>query len=214
MALPREMMKRFIHRKKSTIYLLLSANARFKEHDGAWSPCVIYCPDDDENTIYVRRTADFDLNFDEVGVEEMDMVKLAAELKSDEGLRLKPYRCTAGKWTIGYGHMLGDDLPRVYANGISHAQAESLFARDIEQAIRDARNFAANAWNGLSDNRRRVVVNMAFQLGLSRLLGFRRFRAALWLHDYQAAAKEMLDSLWARQTPNRARRLHARMLEG
>ena len=122
-------------------------------------------------------------------------------LMRDEGLRLKPYLCTAGKQTIGYGRNL-DDV------GISEAEAKAMLAADIEVATQDAKSFATTAvWDELSDARQAVLINMAFNLGLSRLSQFKRVQANLALHAYEDAAAEMLNSRWARQVPNRAQRL-------
>lgn len=122
-------------------------------------------------------------------------------LKIDEGLRLKPYECTAGKQTIGYGRNL-DDV------GISEAEAEAMLASDIKVAAQDAKSFATSAvWEDLSPERQAVLINMAFNLGLSRLSQFKRLRTNLALRHYVDAAAEMLNSRWAKQVPNRARRL-------
>ena len=122
-------------------------------------------------------------------------------LKIDEGLRLKPYLCTTGKLTLGYGRNLEDV-------GISEAEAEAMLITDIEIAAQDAESFATTAvWDALSVTRQAVLINMAFNLGLSRLSQFKRMQANLARHAYDDAATEMLNSRWARQVPNRARRL-------
>jgi lysozyme len=70
-------------------------------------------------------------------------------------------------------------------------------------------------WPKLTDDRRRVVANMGYQLGVAGLMGFRRTLAALERGDYDGAAREMLDSKWAkRDTPKRAGRLAGRMRRG
>lgn len=121
------------------------------------------------------------------------------QLKIDEGLRLKPYRCTANKLTIGYGRNL-DDV------GISKAEAECM----LETDIREAENACLHAfpWFAeLTEPRQDVIVNMCFNLGLTRLLGFKKFLKAMSLGDYATAAKEMMDSRWAKQVGSRADRL-------
>lgn len=149
----------------------------------------------------------------------MNLTKLREELRRDEGLRLKPYRCSEGHWTVGYGHFLGR-LPESdpVFRGITLQKAEAWFELDLQQAIRDAERFVLEpgrlTLGDLSDARQRVLVNMSFQLGLSRLRGFRKFRSALIARDWDKAADEMLDSRWAKQTPNRARRLADMMRNG
>lgn len=126
---------------------------------------------------------------------------LAADLARDEGLRLKPYRCPAGKLSIGFGRNL-DDL------GITEDEARTLLANDISR-VRFELDAALPWWRGLSDGRQRGLANMAFNLGLRRLLGFRRMLDALKAGDGRAAAAEALDSAWAAEVGERARRIAA-----
>ena len=131
---------------------------------------------------------------------------LKDELIRDEGLKLKPYRCTAGKLTIGVGRNL-DDV------GISASEAMMLLDHDIERVLAQL-NMHLPWWHKLSENRARVLINMAFQLGINGLLKFKNTLTLIQAEKYQDAAKAMLDSKWAQQTPNRARRLAKMMEEG
>ncbi|ARP89835.1 lysozyme [Bordetella genomosp. 9] len=134
-----------------------------------------------------------------------DLATLQAELMRDEGERLKPYRDTVGKLTIGIGRNL-DDV------GISHDEALMLLANDIVRAERWLdRNLPW--WGSLDGVRQRVMVNMAFNLG-GRLLTFKNTLAAVQRRDWKAAHDGMLDSLWARQVGQRANRLAHMMLTG
>ena len=122
------------------------------------------------------------------------------QIKIDEGLRLTPYRCTEGVLTIGYGRSL--------EKGITEQEAEYLLSNDLDVAATDAIQFCTQeVWDQLSDQRKSVLVNMAFNLGLTRLSKFKKFKAALLRHDYHEAADQMLDSRWARQVGQRALRL-------
>lgn len=123
-----------------------------------------------------------------------------------EGLRLKPYRCPAGYLTIGVGRNLE-------ARGISREEAMVLLESDIAEAEAAARGFFP-AFDRLEEPRQAVLVDMAFNLGAVRLGGFRRFRAALERGDFEQAAREMLDSKWAKQVGPRARRLAEMMRRG
>lgn len=128
-----------------------------------------------------------------------------AQIKRHEGLKLKPYKCTAGKLTIGYGRNLED-------NGITADEAHEMLLRDmceVEESL-----FNANVLDGLNDARKAVLINMGFQLGVNGLLKFKNMLAAVQYHEYELAAKEMLNSLWAKQTPNRAKELADQMLTG
>lgn len=118
--------------------------------------------------------------------------KLRKDLTDDEGKRLKLYRCTAGKQTIGIGHNIED-------RGISEAVCELLFQEDIDVAERDALALFPGL-HSYSDRRKAALVNMAFQLGLERLKGFKRMRAAVNAGDWGAAVYEANDSDWAKQT--------------
>lgn len=141
----------------------------------------------------------------------MDIEKLKDELRRDEGLRLTPYRCTAGHFTIGYGHNLsarGYDFETIAAMSISGEQAEEWLEKDIagaQQLVNDWIGFFG-VFSELTDARQRVVVNMAFNLG-SRLWQFKRLKACIMARDWDGAAREMLDSRWARQVGDRAMRL-------
>lgn len=131
---------------------------------------------------------------------------LAADLNRDEGLRLKPYRDTVGKLTIGIGRNL-DDV------GISEAEAEYLLQQDIDRTMADMDRLMP-WWRGLDDTRKRVLINMGFNLGVPGLMKFKNTLAAVKEGRYTDAADGMLDSLWARQTKGRAIRLARAMRLG
>jgi len=126
---------------------------------------------------------------------------LQEDLILDEGIRLKPYRCTAGKLTIGIGRNL-DDV------GISKTETLTLLDADISRAEQGLDNFAP-WWRSLPEPAARGLVNMAFNLGAGRLAGFKGMLAALRAGDYNLAAAEALDSKWAKQVGERATRIAA-----
>jgi lysozyme len=130
---------------------------------------------------------------------------LIQQIKSDEGERLRVYKCTKGKNTIGYGRNLDD-------NGISKQEAEMLLINDLHRVEEGLQRH--DLIDGHDYVRRAVLYNMAFQLGINGLLGFTNMIAAYRIKDYRTAAEEMLDSLWATQTPKRAKRLSDQMLTG
>ena len=138
-------------------------------------------------------------------------------LKRHEGLRLKPYKCSADKWPIGYGHNLeahpivGRTLQDLQKNGITLQEAETLLGGDITLAIDDARALVPSFYL-LSPVRQAVLIDMVFNLGNTRLTGFRKFLKAVFEEDFKTASKEMLSSKWALQVKSRATRL-ARMME-
>lgn len=69
-------------------------------------------------------------------------------------------------------------------------------------------------WADLCEDHQRVIANMAFNLGINRLLKFKKFLGALQEHDFETAAVEMMDSKWATQVGPRATRLRDRILKG
>lgn len=129
----------------------------------------------------------------------MNTHRLARELLRDEGLRLKPYRCSAGKLTIGVGRNLDD-------RGITEAEALVLLGNDIKAFW--GHLVAALPWVATAPEAvQEVLANMCFNLGLGGLLGFRQTLAYLQARLYVDAAEEMLRSKWAGQVGARAERL-------
>ena len=121
------------------------------------------------------------------------------QLASDEGFRGQPYVCTGGKVTIGYGFNL-DDWP------LTEAECLPILKSRAERVKADLAN-RIGCFYALPEAAQDVLINMAYQMGVSGLLGFRRFLRALELRKYEDAYHEGMQSLWAQQTPNRARRL-------
>ncbi len=121
-----------------------------------------------------------------------------------EGLRLLPYRCPAGKQTIGIGRNLDD-------TGITEAEARHLLAGDLAR-VRQALVRTLPWFDGLDEVRQSVLLDLGFNVGVGGLLKFPRTLAALREQRWGAAARELLDSRYASQVGARARRL-ARMIE-
>lgn len=125
-------------------------------------------------------------------------------IKQHEGYRNTVYLDTEGIPTVGYGHALhvGSPFP-------PHASQE-LFRMDYNFACQDYVKLDLE----LDNVRRAVIIDMLFNLGLSKLKGFRKMLAALRVGDYEKAADEMLDSKWSRQVKNRVVRLSKMMRTG
>jgi len=139
-------------------------------------------------------------------VVKMNRETLIEELKRDEGVVLTLYQCSAGKNTIGVGRNIDD-------RGITEDESDYLLSNDIDLCVRELEG--AFSWFGtLSDSRQRVLVNMCFNLGLSRLMGFKKFLAAMEAREWETAGVEMLDSKWAEQVGARSTRLRDLILEG
>jgi len=118
-----------------------------------------------------------------------------ALLRHHEGLSLKPYHCTAGKQTIGFGRNLDD-------KGITADEAAYLLHNDIVECEVDLMSFGY--WQHLNDNQKAGLIDLRFCVGANGFRSFRRMKAALGRGDYQQAASEVLDSKFATQTGNRA----------
>ena len=148
----------------------------------------------------------------------MDKKALFQELKVHEGLELHVYLDTKGIPTVGIGHNLENDpaekeLGRTLKVGdkISEDEAMQLFDKDLTIAVKEVSQ-VLSCFNDLSEVRQCVLVDMAFNLGVPRLKKFSKTLSAIENSEYEIAAKEMLDSSWARQVKSRAPRL-ALMME-
>lgn len=130
----------------------------------------------------------------------MNFDKAKKMIALDEGLRLKPYKCTAGKLTIGYGKNI-EDL------GISQATADQMLQEDLERALRDCQRIFGSLFDRWSENRRLGWINLAFNLGHSRLLQFRNTIRAARVDDWAEVEKGLRGSLWFRQVKGRAERV-------
>ena len=119
-------------------------------------------------------------------------------VKAHEGFRAKPYRDTAGKLTIGYGTLLED--------GITEEEAELLLRHRLEVITDElGRSPVGPTFAELPDGVFEAVSDMAYNLGVPRLLGFRRMWAALEHRNWRDASHEALDSQWAQQVGARAK---------
>ena len=131
------------------------------------------------------------------------------QLKRDEGFRGEPYKCTEGYWTIGFGRNLE-------TNPLTMDEAEILLENDVNHTL--ARLIAVDLLPSITIDeltpRQAVWVNMAFQMGVSGVLRFKKAIRAYLDEDYRTCAEEMLDSRWSMQTPNRAHRLADQMISG
>lgn len=117
-------------------------------------------------------------------------------IKRNEGLRLKPYKCSAGKLTIGYGRNIED-------NGISLDEAEIMLSSDIRSVTEEIRRLIPD-FDSLELPQKTALIDMGFNLGITRLSLFKKMLAAVNVRDYKTAAMELLDSNYANQLPNRS----------
>lgn len=125
-------------------------------------------------------------------------------LIEEEGWRNKAYADSLGVLTIGVGRNLVD-------KGLSDQEIGVLLTNDMREAESQAAFLAG--WQALNEVQKAVLCSMVFQLGIAGVKGFKGMLAALAAGDIKTAAAEGLDSLWARQTPERAKR-QMQMLAG
>lgn len=132
--------------------------------------------------------------------------KLADQLLRDEGFVPHAYKDSLGYLTIGVGRLIDKNK----GGGITKDEALYLLQNDIAKVNAQLR--ARLPWTDkLSEARRGVLLNMAFQLGIAGLLGFKNTLSMIERGEYSKAADGMLQSLWAKQTPARAKRLSEQM---
>ena len=131
--------------------------------------------------------------------------KIQAQLIRHEGLRLKPYVCTAGKLTIGVGRNLTD-------SGISKDEAMIMLRSDIADAVSDLMTLFDD-FSDLPEKVQRVLIDMRFNLGPFGFRGFRRLMACIENRNFWQAAEEMKDSRWFNQVGSRGKTLYKMMRE-
>lgn len=140
----------------------------------------------------------------------MNIDKLKEQIKHSEGVRTTAYKDTLNNWTTGVGHLIKlPDEEYLLEKELTDLEVDQIFTTDLNQAIDDARKFIDA--DSIPEEAFFVVVDMAFNLGLPKLMRFQNFQQALRDQDYKKASFEMLDSLWAKQLPNRSKRLAKQM---
>lgn len=132
-------------------------------------------------------------------MRDADFSALVDDTKQAEGLKLKAYKDAVGVWTIGFGTNL-QELE------IDVSLAERWLVERLATSARECERFPWFA--ALTARRQRAIVELVYNLGLTRFLGFTRMQKALSGRDYDTAALELLDSKWAKQVgPKRSQRL-------
>ena len=143
----------------------------------------------------------------------MNLEQLQIELAADEGCKLEIYLDHLGYPTVGIGHLITED-DELYGfevgSEVSQEHVDELFHDDVQRTLRDCELLYSD-FNDLPEEAQLIIANMCFQLGRPRLTGFKKMRAAVNSRDWREASRQMLDSKWAKQTPNRASRLSHRM---
>ena len=126
---------------------------------------------------------------------------LLEDIKAEEGFSAVVYKCTEGFDTIGYG----TKMP------ITKEEAELLLEHRLKAMKAQLTSYLYDL--DIKDEAWDILFNMAYQLGVNGVLKFKKMIEALRVKNYKEASKQGLDSLWAKQTPQRANRLMKRMSE-
>jgi len=125
------------------------------------------------------------------------MSKLSDQLRVHEGVRKHVYLCSAGYETIGVGRNIADS-----GLGLSDDEIDYLLENDITRCRKELETYS---WfSDLDEVRQDALINMCFNLGLSRLANFKNALSSMGVGAYADAAEHFLDSRWASQVGNRA----------
>ena len=134
---------------------------------------------------------------------------LKSQLLREEGTESCAYQDSLGYWTIGVGRLI--DARK--GGGLSSDEIDFLLENDIKKITEQIHKFLP--WvSKLNEPRQAVMLQMAFQMGIRGLLGFKRTLGSIEDGQFAEAADEMLQSEWAKQTPERANRLAQQMETG
>jgi lysozyme len=141
----------------------------------------------------------------------MNMERLLKSVKKHEGYRNKVYLDTLGKRTIGVGHLCVEDF---WEDDKEYEEKflMDILEADLQNAIKGAKDLMSeNGCMDMDEVAEEIIIEMIFQLGKTGVSKFKNMWKALSALEYSTAASEMLDSRWAKQTPNRAQAMSAQM---
>ena len=141
----------------------------------------------------------------------MNMDRLLQSVKKHEGYRNKVYLDTLGKRTVGVGHLCVEDF---WEDDKEYEEKflMTILEHDLQTAIKGAKDLMSeNGCMDMDEIAEELIIEMIFQLGKTGVSKFRNMWKHLSALEYASAASEMLDSRWAKQTPNRAQNMSAEM---
>ena len=143
----------------------------------------------------------------------MNMERLMESVKKHEGYRNKVYLDTLGKRTVGVGHLCVEDF---WEDDKEYEEKflMEILEKDLSEAIKGANDLMAeHDCMDINEKAHEILIEMVFQLGKTGVSKFRKMWEALAEKNYIGASYEMLDSRWAKQTPNRANGMAKTMKE-
>jgi lysozyme len=145
----------------------------------------------------------------------MNVDKLRKQLENDEGVKYEIYNDHLGYPTFGIGHLiLESDSEHGESTGtaVSEDRVKEAFEADVVGVLSDCERLYSD-FGSLPEDAQRIIANMMFNMGRTRLSKFKGMKRGVDAQDWNAAADEMVDSTWYRQVTNRAERLVKRMRE-
>mgnify|MGYP000027068122 CR=1 FL=1 len=134
---------------------------------------------------------------------EREFSELCERIKFAEGFREKPYLCSEGVPTFGYG-----------LTYITEYESEWILRRRVRECVALVEGYLENERISLDEFRIKILAEMSYQLGFKGVLRFKKMWKALKAFDYDTASQEMLNSKWHIQTPSRCEYLAKKMKEG
>ena len=135
--------------------------------------------------------------------------ELKEEIKLHEGFVPRVYKDSLGKRTIGYGHLCVEPEQWDDNKEYTKEELENVFSKDFNEALKNAEHLIGE--RNINHVAKEVIIEMVFQLGIGGVGKFKNMWKALDREDYGEASFQMLDSLWAKQTPARAGKLAGKM---
>ena len=142
------------------------------------------------------------------------LVRLREELIADEGCVLSIYEDHLGYKTVGVGHLILPSDPewgKSVGTPITQTRADELLFYDLANVLKECEDHFHQDWELWPEEVKLIIANMAFNLGITKLKKFQKMLTAINKEDYKTASAEGLDSRWAKQVYNRARRLMDRL---
>lgn len=143
----------------------------------------------------------------------MNIDKLRADLEADEGIKYETYMCSENWLTMGVGHRILESDPEYsqpVGTSVSEERVAECFNADIQTTIDDCRIIFRD-FDGFPEEVQLCLANMCYQLGRPSLSRFSKSVAYANDHMWSELSQEILDSRWATQTPNRAKRISDRL---
>ena len=141
-------------------------------------------------------------------------IRLKEELIADEGCVLKVYKDHLGYETVGVGHLIlktDEEYGQGVGYPITQTRADELLFYDLNTVLEECETHFHQNWKVWPEEVKLIIANMAFNLGITKLKKFQLMLTAINAEDYKTASEEGLDSRWAKQVYNRAKRLMNRL---